>query len=263
MALMHCQFFSETLGLSMALNAIVPQAVGSGQIGIGSPAKKKSYPALYLLHGLSDDHSIWCRRTSIERYAAAHDLVIIMPEVHRSWYTDMAAGGRYWTYVSEELPSLCEHFFPISPCRENRFAAGLSMGGYGAFKLALRRPDKFCAAASLSGALDMARRCTDYVRDGSTEVIRVFGPAESIAGSDNDLFALAHKIKEGNLPKPKLFQWCGTEDFLYPDNCTFRDFIQPLGFDYQYHEGPGAHDWSCWDREIQQVLQWLPLTGNS
>lgn len=263
MALMHCEFFSETLGLSVSLNAIIPQAAGAGQIGIASPGKRTRYPALYLLHGLSDDHSIWCRRTSIERYAADYNLVIVMPEVHRSWYTDMAAGGQYWTYISEELPAVCEHFFPISPCREDRFAAGLSMGGYGAFKLALRRPDKFCAAASLSGALDVAGCCAEHVRNGHTEVIHVFGPLEFIAGSDNDLFTLAHKARNGQHPAPKLFQWCGTEDFLYQDNCTFRDFIRPLGFDYEYHEGPGTHDWSFWDREIQTVLKWLPLANSS
>lgn len=259
MALMHCQFFSETLGLSMAMNVIVPQSTGSGQIGMASPERKERYPALYLLHGLSDDHSIWCRRTSIERYAAACNLVIVMPEVHRSWYTDMDSGGKYWTFISEELPALAEQFFHLSPRREDRFAAGLSMGGYGAFKLALRRPDKFSAAASLSGALDISDRAIQQTAQGGAELLRIFGQPEAIAGSDNDLFALVLKAKGGVHPLPKLYQWCGTEDFLYKANCAFRDHITPLGFDYQYHEGPGTHDWSCWDREIQRVLEWLPL----
>lgn len=261
MALAHCQFFSETLGLSMAMNVILPQPAGTRQIGISSPGGRPAYPALYLLHGLSDDHSIWCRRTSIERHAAAYDLVIVMPEVHRSYYADIPCGGNYWTFISEELPAIAERFFPISPRREDRFAAGLSMGGYGAFKLALRRPDRFSAAASLSGALDIANLAAERSSQGNNELSQIFGRPETIPGSDNDLFALALRTRTAGQPLPRLLQWCGTEDFLFQDNRKFRDHIAPLGFDYQYHEGPGGHEWSCWDREIQRVLQWLPIAS--
>jgi putative tributyrin esterase len=259
MALVNCQFFSESLGLSMAMNVILPQPASAKQIGITSPDRKTRYPALYLLHGLSDDHSIWCRRTSIERYAAAYGLVIVMPEVHRSWYADIPGGSNYWTFVSEELPAIAEQFFPISPLREDRFAAGLSMGGYGAFKLALRRPDMFSAAASLSGALNVTELAIQRVAQGKDEYLRVFGDPNTIAGSDNDLFALAHKAQSGESPLPKLFQWCGTEDHLIKANRDFRDHIKSLGFDCQYHEASGTHEWEHWDREIQQVLKWLPL----
>lgn len=99
------------------------------------------HPTLYLLHGLSDDDSIWLRRTSIERYVAQMGIAVVMPQVHRSFYTDMAAGGQYWTFISEELPALARSFFPLSAKREDNFVAGLSMGGYGALKLGLRKPE--------------------------------------------------------------------------------------------------------------------------
>jgi len=92
MALLECRYFSNVLGMSMAMNAIVPQAAGAGQIGVASGEERERYPVLYLLHGWSDDHTIWGRRTALERYAAAHNLVIIMPNVHLSYYTDMAHG---------------------------------------------------------------------------------------------------------------------------------------------------------------------------
>ena len=69
---------------------------------------------LYLLHGLSDDHTIWLRRTSIERYAAPLGLTVVMPAVHRSFYADERHGHRYWTFLSEELPSLVSSFFRIA-----------------------------------------------------------------------------------------------------------------------------------------------------
>ncbi len=184
-----------------------------------------------------------------------------MPNAHLSYYTDMKHGGAYWTFLSQELPSIVKSFFPISDRREDTFAAGLSMGGYGAFKLALALPERFAAAASLSGALDLARfydgpnRVTFHNR----QIINVFGEKEKIKGSDNDLFRLAEKLIKKKAPRPKLFQCCGTEDFLYQDNLAFRDFIRKKGVDLTYEEGPGTHEWGYWDTNIQHVLSWLPL----
>ncbi len=105
MALIHCNFFSDVLGKCCGINVIIPQKA-QRQIGMTSSGGKRIYPVLYLLHGLSDDYTIWQRRTSIERYAAAYDLVIVMPDGGRSFYTDMKHGGKYWTFLSEELPKL-------------------------------------------------------------------------------------------------------------------------------------------------------------
>ena len=110
---------------------------------------------LYLLHGLTDDHTGWQRYTSIERYADEAGLAVVMPAVHHSFYTDEVHGHAYWTYVSEELPALVHRLFRVSDRPEDTFAAGLSMGGYGAVKLALSHPDRYAAAASLSGTLDI------------------------------------------------------------------------------------------------------------
>jgi S-formylglutathione hydrolase FrmB len=239
------------------MTVILPQATRS-QIGMEGKAAAGKHPTLYLLHGLSDDHTIWLRRTSIERYVAPLGLAVVMPAVHRSYYTDMRAGGDYWTFVSEELPEIARSFFPLSDRREHNFAAGLSMGGYGAFKLALRRPDAFAAAASLSGALNAAQR-NGLSADESE---RIFGGAnDPDRGGENDLFQLAASLATSAGPKPKLFQCCGTEDFLYEDNIRFRDHASSLGLDLVYEEGPGAHEWGYWDRHIQRVLEWLPLAG--
>src|SRR5687767_12589242 len=146
MAFFDCHFFSDTLAMTVSAHVLIPQE-STRQIGLESGPARSSYPALYLLHGLSDDHTIWLRRTSIERYAAAKNLAVIMPAVARSFYQDMVSGPKYWTFVSEELPALIEQFFPISPEREDRFAAGLSMGGYGAFRLGLLKPERYSAVA--------------------------------------------------------------------------------------------------------------------
>jgi S-formylglutathione hydrolase FrmB len=174
----------------------------------------------------------------------------------------MARGLRYWTFLSEELPALARSFFPLSDAREDNFVAGLSMGGYGAFKLALRRPDKFAAAASLSGALDVAGLAgRDRERDPlwSQEMENIFGDPGGIAGSPNDLFFLAQEVARSDGPKPALFQCCGTEDVLHSDNLHFMEDAKSLGLNLTYEEGPGQHEWGFWDKWIQRVLEWLPM----
>jgi S-formylglutathione hydrolase FrmB len=258
MALIRCDYFSDVLGFSTSMTVVLPQPTEK-QIGMDSVAAADQRPTLWLLHGMSDDHTIWLRRTSIERYVAPLGLAVVMPAVHRSYYTDMAEGGRYWTHVAEELPALARSFFPLSARREDNFVAGLSMGGYGAFKLALRRPDRYAAAASLSGAVDVRGLYVALDEERRPEFRRIFGSLDAFAGSDDDLFALADRAAKGDAPVPDLFQCCGTEDFLLQHNRKLRDHIRALGLKLAYHEAPGTHEWGFWDAWIRRVLEWLPL----
>ncbi|MGG1877306.1 alpha/beta hydrolase family protein [Paenibacillus cisolokensis] len=258
MALIECRFFSEVLGLSTSMTVILPQQTAT-QIGMEGRVRAERHPVLYLLHGLSDDDSIWLRRTSIERYVAQMGIAVVMPQVHRSFYTDMEYGGKYWTFISEELPALARSFFPLSHEREDNFVAGLSMGGYGAFKLALRRPDAFAAAASLSGALDMAGALRNpYAPERQFDFKLIYGE-QDITGTENDLLHLVKELDRSEGPKPKLYQCCGTEDFLYESNQNFKQVCEETSLDYTYEEGPGSHEWGYWDAKIQDVLKWLPL----
>jgi putative tributyrin esterase len=250
MALIQCDFFSEVLGLSCSMNVILPQQTHA-QIGMSGNVRAARHPTLLLLHGLSDDHTIWLRRTSIERYASELGLAIVMPAVHRSFYHDMANGLKYWTFISQELPALARSFFPLSELREDNFVAGLSMGGYGAFKLALNRPAQFAAAASLSGALIAQGTFDRFPADARL----IYNSREEIAGSDSDLLAAASRLAKSNQPRPLLYQCCGTEDFLYEDNIIFRDYVKPLDLPLTYDDAPGEHTWAFWDEHIQRVLQ--------
>jgi putative tributyrin esterase len=259
LALINCDFISEVLGISTSMCVILPQNTRS-QIGMSGSENKEKYPTLYLLHGLSDDHTTWQRRTSIERYVSDMGIAVVMPNGGRSFYTDMKHGYKYFTFISEELPEIAKQFFPLSDKREDTFAAGLSMGGYGAFKLALSCPDKYAAAASLSGAVDMASRVKSNEIQDTTELENICGDLNSIKNSENDLFYLAKNVSALNGPKPKLYQCCGTEDFLYEDNINFKNFIEKTNLDYTYEEGPGVHEWKYWDEQIQKVLKWLPIS---
>jgi S-formylglutathione hydrolase FrmB len=259
MALIHCEFFSEVLGLSTAMTVILPQATTT-QIGLSGRVRGEVHPTLYLLHGMSDDHTIWVRRTSLERYVAPLGSAVVMPAVHRRFYADMAHGGNYWTFISEELPMLARSFFPLAPQREANFVAGLSMGGYGAFKWGLSHPERFAAAASLSGPLDLVSlvKAPQYPAR-LAERQRIFGDLETLEGSANDLYALARAVvSSGSIP-PQLYPCCGTEDALQANNVGAKIYFQSLGLALTYEEGPGAHEWGYWDEQMQRVLAWLAL----
>lgn len=238
--------------MPVSMELLLPEHVAGGWRKTADPGP---YPALYLLHGMSDDHTAWMRRTSIERYVEGKPLAVVMPNAHLSWYTDGAFGLDYFRFVTEELPDYCERSFPLSRAREDRFVAGLSMGGYGAMKAALRRPDRYAAAASFSGALD-AVRATD--RFDARYVEAVFGSKERLRGGDDDLFAAAERLNAASCPA--LYQWCGTEDHNYEDNVRFHAHAERLGLPIAFEEGPGGHTWDCWDRCIERwIADGLPI----
>jgi len=257
LALIDCRFFSESLGLSTAMTVILPQTTGS-QIGMQNVVRGEKHKTLYLLHGLSDDHTIWSRRTSIERYVAPLGIAVVMPEVHRSFYTDMKFGGAYETFVADELPRIARSFFPLSDKRDDNYIAGLSMGGYGAFKIALNHPGQYCAAASLSGVLDIARRAANAEPPVRYDLVNAFGADLSVQGTRNDLFAQLAKISVTPPQLPRLYACCGEGDSLYDQNIAFRDHARALGVELTWQSDPiYQHTWDYWDLRIQSVLDWM------
>ena len=251
MALLTVDLFSESLEVGTSLSVVLPQTTRA-QIGIDSvSAPPHGWPVLHLLHGLSDDHSAWVRYTSIERYAREAGLAVVMPAAGRSFYADEAHGHRYWTWVSEELPGVVAEMFRVSTRPQDTYVAGLSMGGYGALKLALTHPDRYAAAASLSGALDISILATAPERAELHE--RVF--AGSIPASA-DLLALVDELDPA--AAPRLWVGCGTEDVLHDANRRFVDHAVAAGLDVTSDFGPGLHEWGLWDRVVRDVIAWLP-----
>ncbi len=249
MALMELKFFSQTLGMQTEVYVVIPQKSTKGEIGINGKSEDKEYKCLYLLHGLSDDHTIWMRRTSIERYAADYGVCVVMPCGARSFYTDMKYGMKYFSYITEELPSIISEFLKVSNKREDTYIAGLSMGGYGALKAALKKPEMYCAVAGLSSVAD--------IRDGMFKdvLVPVYGEKINIP-DDDDLFFLAEKTNANTL-KPRIFMGVGTEDFLYDSNIRLKEHFEQFDYDFSYRESAGVHDWGFWDEYIRYVLEWM------
>ena len=245
--------------MCMDMDVILPQKT-TGLIGMESTASADRYKTVYLLHGLSDDHTIWQRRTSIERYASELGISVVMPSTHRAFYTNTTYGLKYWTFISEELPMICREFFPkMSDKKEDNLVAGLSMGGYGAWKMALGTSEMFGAGASLSGALDVVelyklRSVSSLMRRKEFEGI--YGSLEDLKGSINDISALLVKKVKSKEELPRLYGWCGMSDSLYPMNKKIWKEAEDLGYDLTWEESEGDHQWKYWDEKIQDVLAW-------
>jgi S-formylglutathione hydrolase FrmB len=256
MILSEVHFYSEALSMRSTMIVLLPQRTAAER----TSRRRPQIRVLYLLHGHSDDHTAWQRWTSIERYVEGLNLAVVMPNVHRSFYTDMVHGGQYWQFISEDVPAVVGDLFPLSSKREDTFVAGLSMGGYGTFKLALTLPERYAAAASLSGALDIREVVHAHGDRNDREWLRqmqnVFGDLSRVPGSKHDLFTLLKRTAKSRR-KPRLYQCCGTEDFLYEDNLRFYDMARKLPLDLTYEEGPGNHNWGYWDGMIQNVLAWM------
>jgi putative tributyrin esterase len=255
MAHLRCDVFSETLALSTSMTVVLPQPT-TAQVGMTGLATSDPPPVLYLLHGLSDDDTTWVRRTSVERYAASLGLAVVMPAVQRSFYTDEAMGLRYWAFLSEELPELVGRFFRVSQAREDTFVAGLSMGGYGAMKWGLRRPERFAAVASLSGVLDAGFVVAHDRADDPHLTDRVFG--RNGPAAQDDPARLLEVADPATLPA--IWVGCGTADRLFAQNERFVARCRARGIPVTTSMVDGAdHTWDLWDREIERVLGWLPI----
>ena len=241
MALCDLHWKSDTLGKHVGAYVYIPD---------DAPPPFRTF---YLLHGLSDDYTIWIRRTALERYAARHAMMIVMPDGFRGFYTDNAAGPAYAHYMARDLVNTIDRLFPTKPSRDARGVGGLSMGGYGALRLALGFGDVFSVATSHSGAVLHGSR--DQPRESSAlgpdEFRRIFGT--KINGSEHDVLALARRAQShGTLPAMRID--CGTDDFLIEDNRLLHEKLSALRIPHEYEEFPGGHSWDYWDLHVREAL---------
>ncbi|MEY8354487.1 alpha/beta hydrolase family protein [Lachnospiraceae bacterium 54-53] len=263
MASMHCHYYSYSLKRGVDINVIIPTPEGNEQITDEKTKKAYSYerglPVLYLLHGAFGDYSSWMRFSNIERYAQKHCCAVVMASAENSFYQDMYRGSRFFTFFTEELPAFAGSIFPISGRREDTYVAGLSMGGYGAWFLALSRPDLYGKAASLSGALDIVTAYREIKKgtiDGPFSWDQIFENPEQLSGSRADLLALYDRCSAAGTV-PELYFACGTEDFLYDMNREIKTRLEEKGAKAVFEEGEGGHTWDFWDKYIRNVLQWM------
>lgn len=281
MALLHLDFESAFMGSNQDVNIIVPDAPRTI-----SPAEfyssGRKYKVLWLLHGTFGGYSDWIRKSNIETYACERELIVVMPGVGNSDYEEwnnFTLGLNAEKYIMEELFPLIHHWLPASDKREDNYVAGLSMGGAGALKLALRYPERFAACASLSYCprnlestkadleklFAMKRSEVDDPSDVMHSRLRSYNSmhrydsVEEYLDSPANLWRLIDtRMAEGGMPK--LFFATGTEDPLMSDSfIALKKRFEEQGWDAVWTDGPGSHEWRVWERDIQKALSFFGM----
>ena len=219
------------------------------------------YPVLYLLHGLTGHYSDWVSRTNVADYAAPYRMIIVTPEGNDGWYTDSATvvNDKYETYVLKELIPDVQQRYRTIEARYGRGIAGLSMGGYGSLKFGLKSPSTFVFAASMSGALGVARFTEkETTASGWGTSLQLFGPVDSETRKANDLFQIINQLSPARVAALPFFYFdCGTEDspLIFPYNRELAVLMSEKKIAHEYRELPGDHSWGYWDKQVQEVLR--------
>ena len=269
MALLHVNFFSNVLGMDTGLSIIMPEEKQEiGQIGVESVKQTDDLPVLWLLHGRSNDETMWARKTSLERYVGSMRLIVIMPSVSYSRYMNMAYGPRYYDYMTRELPVFCKKLLPkLSMKREKNYIGGLSMGGAGAMWIGLKNTDRYSRVCMLStggvppleglwrkktpGAMYLSLNNDGY---GVEDV-------DTLEGTEYDILKLIRDTARTAREYPKVYHAMGQQDIRYPVAMAIKETFESIPgnpFEYEYHEGSGKHEWGFWDTWIEEYLKTLP-----
>lgn len=264
MAILECNFMSKSIWRMVTFNAVIPTHEIDSFNNNDDVEEIKAFKTLYLLHGITGNHTAWLSGSRIKSLAEDNNLAVIMPAGENSFYVDNPNGNKFGEYIGEEIVNVTRAMFNLSKKREDTFIAGLSMGGYGALRNGLKYNETFSKIGAFSSALiiDEAVNSTDnepFYFATKTYYESVFGDIAKLKGSDKDLEALILSLKENNKNIPEIYMACGTEDFLLQNNRKFKDFLKCEGINLNYEEGIGSHEWKFWDVHIEKFIKWLNI----
>jgi S-formylglutathione hydrolase FrmB len=240
-------FHSVALNRDMQYRVVLP----------ASMARWPKLPVVYLLHGGGGNFRDWSNYSDVARFAE-RGLILVMPEGNDSYFVNAAERpqDRYEDYIVNDLIADVESRFPVAAGRATRAVVGVSMGGYGAVKLALSHPELFAFAGGISPAVDVPSRPFSIKRIGQWRYHKsIFGPWGSPARRSGDPFVLARTAEPAKTPY--LFLTCGEQEGLLPANRSFAALLERRHFRYEFHVVPGGHNWNQWDGRLPSVFQCL------
>ncbi|MFY9648184.1 MAG: alpha/beta hydrolase family protein [Terriglobales bacterium] len=239
-------FHSPSLDRQMKYRILLPCAYNAGS---------GRFPVLYLLHGLYGNYLDWDTKTDLEHYAQSYALIVVMPDAGDSWYTNSATDpkDKFEDYIAKDLVAEIDGKFRTLRSHHARAIAGLSMGGYGSLKIALRDHNNFAFAGSLSGALDAPQDLDERRPAFRDQLLKVFGPSGSATRAENNLFTLLQSASLKDLPY--IYFACGSADDFLPVNRDLAAQLSSRSAAYEYRETVGGHTWDYWDASLPDLLQ--------
>lgn len=244
-AYIQINYHSAILQMPVRLDVLLPQGRGG-------------YKVLYLLHGAGGDHSSWILKSRIADYVEGANLAVIMPSGNNKFYVKNINGKDYFLFITEELPCMCQKWFNISKNSVNRFIAGMSMGGYGAYYAALKKPSFYHTAFSYSGLLNIVER---YEKPRGLDMIPTFGTKQQLFEYSYDLYQLINKKSTKNVDNSTQFMtFCGLQDAKRHMSEEFTDRAKKAGYAIFLREEEGGHNWEYWDKCIKQTISYIVNT---
>jgi S-formylglutathione hydrolase FrmB len=227
------------------------------------------YPVLYFLHGLGDNEQTLFNSggmtllDDLRRQGKIGDFLIVEPEGRRSFYINSADGSvRYSDFLIREFIPQIETKYRIRPGREARAVSGISMGGYGALRLAFAHPEMFSAVSAQSAALitETPEELDNAAQSGAPmgEVLTaVFGdPIDVGHWNENNPFVLAKKHSAG-LHKLSIYFNCGQDDnFGFEKGAAaLHQLLLKEGIAHEYHSYPGDHSLNYFISHFEEVME--------
>ena len=234
-----------------------------------SYAKNKTarYPVLYLLHGAYGHFADWLTKTPdrqlLHRLADQYNLIIVTPEGETfSFYLDSPVNpaSQFETYLTREIPAFIDQRYRTVAEQRGRVIAGLSMGGHGALYLSARHPALYCAAGSMSGALDLRAWNRQLTPADAANRARLWAP---VLGSEaenparfaaNSVLSLVEQLGRNGLP---LIIDCGVDDGLLEINREVHRRLLYQHTPHDYTERPGGHTWAYWQNALPYQVHFL------
>jgi putative tributyrin esterase len=240
-------FRSAALNRDMQYRVVMPALILPGT----------KLPVVYLLHGGNGSFRDWSNYSAVATFAE-RGLILAMPEGDESYYVNarMRPQDRYEDYIVSDLIADVERKFPVALGSSNRAIVGVSMGGYGAVKLALSHPDLFVFAGGISPAIDVPSRPFSIKRIQQwRHYSSIFGGWGTVTRRNGDPFVLARSADPSRMAY--LFLSCGEQEGLLPATRKFAALLRERHFRYEFHEVPGGHDWNQWDKRLPDVFDSL------
>ncbi len=238
---------SKILGHAVPYCVILPPSYDS---------EKQRYPVLYFLHGLGSNSQLlidYGGMDLVNDLWAQHEIgefLIVAPDGDRSFYINSRDGSvRYEDFFIREFIPYIEGHYRVRSERQYRGVSGVSMGGYGALRFALRYPQLFGSVSAHSAALVANLPIgvmTGYQGAMLSQILgTAFGsPPDAVYWNQNSPFTL---VKKGPLPNGlKIYFDCGTEDeYGFETGAkAFHDLLNSRHIPNEFHLYPGGHDWS-------------------
>lgn len=257
----QCDFQSIILATRVQLEVYLPNVISFSEEYQGCDDFQKRYSfapfkTLYLLHGAWDTGRQWIENTSVLRLAEEAGIALVIPSVGNTFYANTLYGVNYEDYFMQEVIGFARGMFPLSEKREENFICGVSMGGYGALKTVLKKPELFCKCAVMSSVVDVSYSAR-IIRAIGVETDHLIGTWRELKGSEYDLKTMLKALDGAYEQLPELFLIDSTEDYLRESNIAFHTLLESEKIPHTYKEYPGLHEWKFWEEHLAECIDFF------